>query len=86
MPISIDLDDLEKNPFFMELFEHYKKHREECDMKEGGVTFLRRQLKNRFGHLPSWVETRLEESTLKELETWSLQILDANSLEEVFKK
>ena len=77
----------------MEFFERGEKHGEKIGekrgekrgKKKGEISLLQRLLEKRFGRLPSWVKMRLEKATLKELDTWSLQIFDANSLEDVFK-
>ena len=45
---------------------------------------LRRQLQRRFGELPTWVEVRLTEGTLDDVEQWSDGILDATQIEDVF--
>lgn len=43
-----------------------------------------RLLKKRFGEIPHSVQTRIENATLSQLEQWSLNILDAKNLEEIF--
>jgi hypothetical protein len=47
---------------------------------------LRRQLRRRFGDPPPWVETKLQEGTPPQLEQWADQLLDADTLEAVFKE
>jgi hypothetical protein len=81
MPISVDL---EKNPLFMEIFERYTKVGEQRGEQSGKTMMLRRLLEKRFGDLPPWVNARLEQARLPELEQWSLQLLDAACLEDVF--
>ena len=51
---------------------------------EGGVIVLRTQLLQRFNLLPPWAEKRLQNASQAELNCWTLSILDAKSLEEVF--
>jgi hypothetical protein len=46
---------------------------------------LKRLLEKRFGALPLWVNSRLEQASEQELEQWSLQLFDAMNLEDVFK-
>ncbi len=53
--------------------------------KEGEVLMLRRQLSRRFGTVPVWAEDRLKQAEQKDLEIWIDRILDAGSVEEVFK-
>jgi hypothetical protein len=53
--------------------------------QEGEVAVLRRLLTRRFGVLPTWVEERLTQASLQELERWTDRILEARQLEEVFR-
>jgi hypothetical protein len=53
-------------------------------MQQGEALLLRRLLVRRFGALPLWVESRLAEAALVELEAWGDAVLDAKSLEDVF--
>src|SRR5699024_3349198 len=50
----------------------------------GTSALLSRQLQRRFGTLPPPVQQRLTNATLDELEVWSLKVLDAKTLEDVF--
>lgn len=52
--------------------------------QEGEIRLLRRQLQQRFGDLPAWVEERLKEGILDDLEHWGERVLDAVILEDVF--
>ncbi len=52
--------------------------------QEGEATLLQRQLTRKFGPLPETIEQRLQHATPAQLETWSLNILDAAFLDEVF--
>ncbi|MBF0369369.1 MAG: Rpn family recombination-promoting nuclease/putative transposase [Magnetococcales bacterium] len=53
--------------------------------QEGESKILHRQLQRKFGpSLPDWVEDKLATASLGEIEEWSDQILDAQSLDEVF--
>ncbi len=52
--------------------------------QEGEMRVLQRQLTRRFGDLPVWAVSRLEEAGLEELEVWTDRVLDAGTLEEVF--
>ena len=55
-------------------------------LQQGSTLLLRRQLRKRFGELPDWVETRLAEGTPTRLEQWAEQVLDAETLEAVFRE
>jgi predicted transposase YdaD len=54
--------------------------------QEGERLLLERQLIRRFGALPDWVSRKLEEATTDQLEQWGEAILDAPSLESVFRE
>jgi len=51
---------------------------------EGMALLLETQLEKRFGSLPPMLKERLFAAPPAALATWSLRILDASSLEEVF--
>lgn len=53
--------------------------------QEGEVALLMRQLQRRFGSLPSWAEEKMRAANTSALETWGDRILDAKTLEAVFK-
>jgi len=53
-------------------------------IRQGEAAILRRMLARRFGALPDSVLARLNSASTEELEAWSLNILDAASLSEVF--
>ncbi|MBF0613770.1 MAG: Rpn family recombination-promoting nuclease/putative transposase [Magnetococcales bacterium] len=52
--------------------------------KAGETAMLTRQLQRRFGTLPEWVHDRIAHADSSTLEAWSLRILDACSLEQLF--
>lgn len=52
---------------------------------EGAAALLGRQISRRFGPLAKDVRQKLDGATAAQLETWSLNILDAGSLDEVFR-
>jgi len=51
---------------------------------EGEALLLKKQLRKRFGDLPSWAEDRLVKASSDKLECWAEAVLDAKTLEEVF--
>jgi flagellar biosynthesis/type III secretory pathway protein FliH len=51
---------------------------------QGEAKLLRRQLVRRFGALPGWAETRLEQASEAELERWAERVLECATLDEVF--
>jgi predicted transposase YdaD len=56
----------------------------EQGVQRGEAKLLRRQLTRRFGPLPAWVDQRLEQASLTELESWAELVLDSPALEAVF--
>ncbi|NYT61925.1 DUF4351 domain-containing protein [Alcaligenaceae bacterium] len=46
---------------------------------------LHRQLIRKFGPLPPAIQQRLQTASQTQLETWSLSILDATTLKDVFE-
>ncbi|HEY9281116.1 MAG TPA: Rpn family recombination-promoting nuclease/putative transposase [Eoetvoesiella sp.] len=55
-------------------------------LQEGEAALLQRLLIRKFGPLPQPIQQRLQGATSAQLETWSLNILDATSLDEVFDR
>ncbi len=82
MPVYIDLRENEVlgPPYVRGLEEGEQKGR-----KEGELSILRRLIQKRFGILPASVEERLAAKTPAELEELSVRLLDADSLDELFK-
>lgn len=81
MPILNDILDHEV------LGREYKKGKLEGKLEgkfEGELNLLTRLIEKRFGAIPSWAETRLSQLTHPEVETISLRMLDAKTLEELF--
>ncbi len=54
--------------------------------KQGKSDLLSRLLYQRFGELPAWANSRLQQASVQELERWSLRVLDAQRLERVFEE
>ncbi len=52
--------------------------------RDGEATILTRQLQRRFGTIPDWANEKLAKAEPPSLEEWSLRILDAQSLDDVF--
>jgi|SaaInl7_135m_RNA_FD_contig_31_1088098_length_432_multi_3_in_0_out_0_1 hypothetical protein len=52
--------------------------------QEEAANILLRQLQYRFGDVPSWANEEITKANLTDLEKWSLRLLDAKSLDEVF--
>jgi predicted transposase YdaD len=58
---------------------------EQQGLLKGERLVITRLLERRFGKLPATLQTRLEQATLIELEQWSVELLTATCLEEIFK-
>jgi hypothetical protein len=52
---------------------------------EGETLLLQRLLVRRFGPLPAGVVARIAAATVEEIETWGDRVLDARTLDEVFR-
>ena len=57
----------------------------QAGLVEGERLVVTRLLEKRFGKLPETLQIRLEQATLAELEQWSLELLTANCLDDIFK-
>jgi hypothetical protein len=54
--------------------------------REESCENLHSQLKLKFGEVPDWVESRIEQADRDQLKAWLRDILFASSLEEMFKQ
>ncbi|MBF0109204.1 MAG: Rpn family recombination-promoting nuclease/putative transposase [Magnetococcales bacterium] len=54
-------------------------------LREGEIRSLLRLMERRFGPVPQWVPPTLNQADLETLEQWSGNILEAGSMEEVFR-
>ncbi|HAT49697.1 MAG TPA: hypothetical protein DCS88_05080, partial [Alphaproteobacteria bacterium] len=57
---------------------------EQKGRQEEAASMLTRQLQHRFGQLPDWACGKIANATRDSLEHWSLRILDAQTLDDVF--
>jgi hypothetical protein len=53
--------------------------------QEGEACVVLRQLRKRFGELPTWVHTRVREAPSAQLECWAERLLDISSLDALFE-
>ncbi len=53
-------------------------------VRQGQAKALSRQLTNRFGTFPDWVQQKLVNATVADLDVWIDAVLDAKSIEDVF--
>ncbi len=52
-------------------------------MKKGAAYVLGAQLQRKFGPLPDWVHLRIDGADEATLNNWAIQVLDAQSIEDV---
>ncbi|MEO5369088.1 MAG: DUF4351 domain-containing protein [Magnetococcus sp. DMHC-1] len=64
--------------------EHQVGHQD--GERDGEAKVLTRLLLHRFGTMPDWVREKVAKADLSSLEEWSLRVLDAQSLDEVFSE
>ena len=65
--------------------EQYKREGRQEGRLEGETLLLQRQLARRFGPLPAGVVARIAAATVEEIETWGDRVLEARTLDEVFR-
>jgi len=82
MPIIINIRE---NSFFREVFEEGKQEGHQEGRQEEAVALLCRQLEHRFGALTAATRQQIEATDTPTLETWSLRVLEATSLDEVLR-
>ncbi|NJO18020.1 MAG: DUF4351 domain-containing protein [Thioploca sp.] len=85
MPITVDMGETIWGKELFEQGEHKGFLEGERKGKlKGEALILQRQLTKRFGSLPQWAVEKIAQAQNEQLEQWSLQLLDAETLEEVF--
>ena len=53
-------------------------------IEQGRRTMLLRLLTQRFGVLPSWVESRLDAARPEQLDAWADRLIECSDLDELF--
>jgi predicted transposase/invertase (TIGR01784 family) len=76
---------LEQTRFYREVRQLGLKEGIKRGIEKGELNLLVRLLRKRFGELPPWVEQKLNHADTVSLEEWGERVLDAESLEAVFK-
>jgi len=79
-----DEDLLIDTPFLRKMRETGWREGHKQGHKQGEFHLLSRQLRQRFGELPAWANSRLQQASVEQLERWSLRVLEAPRLEQVF--
>jgi len=64
--------------------EGFVQGREE-GLLQGQLDLLRRLIERKFGTLPEWVEQKLSQSSAQEIEAVGVRVLDAKTLEDLFR-
>ena len=72
-------------PMIRELVEKRGEKAKEEGLEQGKKELVRRLIEKRFCPLPAWAEERLNGSSPGEIEDLGLRLLDARSLEELFR-
>ena len=63
--------------------EKARKTGQKIGEKRGRSKLLRLQMEQHFGKLPKWALKRLDEASVKQLETWGLKLRGAKRVEDV---
>ena len=78
---------LEETVAYKELVAIGEKEGKKEGEKLGRRALLDRQLRIKFGNdFSAFFQNRLQEASPEQLDTWAVRILDANSIEEVFRE
>ena len=64
--------------------QRYRDEGMQLGRQEGERRVLKRQLQRRFGALSAKNTERLTEASMEDLETWAENVLDAQTLDDVF--
>ncbi|MFO7639714.1 MAG: DUF4351 domain-containing protein [Candidatus Competibacteraceae bacterium] len=83
LPKVRDLQELKMT--LTDRFDTWAREYERKGIEKGEALLLQRQLVRRFGPLPSGVVTQLGSATTAQLERWGDRVLDAATLDEVFR-
>ncbi|MBF0614317.1 MAG: DUF4351 domain-containing protein [Magnetococcales bacterium] len=88
-PLSTIPDDLQEVVIMLaarveQWAQEYEWKGQQKGEQIGEAKILTRLLQRRFGPLPDWAQEQISKADSGLLETWSIQIFDAQSLEEVF--
>jgi hypothetical protein len=65
--------------------QHWRQEGQAEGRAAGQADLLLRQLQRRFGPVPEEIKQRFRAAKTEQLETWSLNILDAATLDDVFQ-
>ena len=70
--------------FIDEYIEQGRKKGKQEGRQQAGYKILSTQLTHRFGTLPKWATEKIDNADIDTLEKWSLRLLSAKKLDEVF--
>ncbi|MGN7613822.1 DUF4351 domain-containing protein [Magnetococcales bacterium HHB-1] len=82
MAISVNVME---NEFLRDLFVSGEQKGRVEGKVEGKTELLQRLLHKKFGNVPAWADEKLKTADAKNLEVWGDRILDASSIDDVFK-
>lgn len=84
---QVVVEETRNVPILNDILDHEVLGREyKKGVEQGEVIILRRQIQTRFGNVPAWVEQRLTNLSTAELEQLGIRILDAATLEDLFRE
>jgi hypothetical protein len=83
MPFIVDMSE---NRIFRQRYEKGLAEGEARGEVKGEAKVIGRLLAKRFGRLPAWARKRLQTAGTEQLDSWTLKLLDAGTLEEVLGK
>jgi hypothetical protein len=78
------IEDNIMKTFIDEYIEQGRKKGRKEGRQEAGYKILSTQLTHRFGDLPKWATEKIDNADIHTLEKWSLRLLSAEKLDEVF--
>ncbi len=83
LPKVNDLKELKMS--LAERFDEWAKEHEQKGVEKGEALLLQRLLVRRFGALPNEVVNQIASATSEQIETWGDRVLDAATLDEIFR-
>jgi predicted transposase YdaD len=66
--------------------KEWKEEGRQAGREEEAVSMLSRLLPLKFGPMPTWASDKINNASIKEIESWSERIFEADSLDAVFKE
>ena len=77
--------DIAENKVLGPVYLQGREEGREEGLLQGQLDLLRLQIERKFGTLPEWVEQKLSQSSTQEIEAVGVRVLDATTLEDLFR-